>query len=317
MKKLILSLSALFFISSIIAQERYVDEITDSVTVATYTYIQKDGEQLNLDLYTPAFDSETKRAVYLYVHGGGFSDGTRNSPDIVEFCNKIARRGYVVASMSYRLTRKGTETLFGCDCPAQTKLATIDGAVEDLQDATFFLIQQRESFGIDPQQIILSGSSAGAETVLAAAYQPPYCYGLDSGPVQYAGVVAMAGAVADTSRIYDESAIPSMLFHGTCDNLVPYGSAPHHYCDKGSPGYLILHGSKTISDKLEQLGEPFWLYTICGGNHSVASSPMKDYFDQIMTFCHDFVINHSKEQRRTIIPGNQQCSHSKYTFCNN
>ncbi|HKJ42594.1 MAG TPA: carboxylesterase family protein [Sunxiuqinia sp.] len=317
MKKLIFSLAALLFVSSLFAQERYIDEITDSVTVGTYTYIQKDGQQLDLDLYTPALDSETKRPVIIYVHGGGFYAGTRNSPEIVTFCNKIARRGYVVASISYRLLRKGTKTLFGCDCPAQTKLATIDAAVEDLQDATFFLIQHRESFGIDPQEIIISGSSAGAETVLAAAYQPPYCYGLDSGPVQYAGVVSMAGAIADTSKIYNESAIPSMLFHGTCDNLVPYGTAPHHYCSEGNPGYLIMHGSKTIADKLEALGKPFWLYTICGGNHSVAGTPMTEYFDQIMTFCHDFVLKHSLEQIHTIIPGKHNCDYPKYNYCDN
>lgn len=315
MKKLIISLIAIVFMGSAFAQERYLDEITDSVTVSTFTYIQKDGQNLNLDVYVPAFDTAMSRPVYLYVHGGGFSGGTRNSKKIVDFCNKIARRGYVAVSMSYRLTRKGTKTLFGCDCPAADKLATFDAAVEDLQDATYFLIEHREQFGINPYKIILSGSSAGAETVLSAAYQPANCYGLDAGPVQYAGVVAMAGAIADTSKIYDESAIPSMFFHGTCDNLVPYASAPHHYCDKGTPGYLILHGSKTIADKLEQLGEPYWLVTVCGANHSVAGTPMKDYFDQIMTFCHDFVINHSKDQIRTVIPGNQNCDYPSTKSC--
>ena len=317
MKKLILSLSAIFFLSSLFAQERYIDEITDSVTVATFTYIQKDGQNLDLDIYTPAFDDETSRPVYLYVHGGGFSGGTRNSAEIVNFCKKIARRGYVAVSMSYRLTRKGTATAFGCDCPAQDKLATFAAAVEDLQDASYFLIENRVSFGIDPQKIIISGSSAGAETVLSAAYEPPYCYGLDSGPVQYAGVVAMAGAIADTSKIYDESAIPSMLFHGTCDNLVPYGSAPHHYCQEGQPGYLILHGSKTIADKLNQLGKPYWLFTVCGANHRIAGSPMSDYFDKIMLFCHDFVLHHSKDQIHTIIPGEHNCDYPAYNYCSN
>ena len=136
-----------------------------------------------MDVYSPAFDNETQRPLIFYVHGGGFSGGTRNEPGIQAFCKKLARHGYVVSSISYRLTRAGKESGFGCDCPAVDKRNTFNDAVEDLQDATFFMIQQRDKMGIDPQKIILSGSSAGAETVLNTAYQPPYCYGLDSGPV--------------------------------------------------------------------------------------------------------------------------------------
>ena len=317
MNKLIFTLFSLFFMTGLLAQERYLEEITDSVNVETFTYIQKDGQKLDLDIYTPLYDDETSRPVYLYVHGGGFSGGARNDEGIIRFCTKVAKCGYVAVSISYRLTRKGTETAFGCDCPAKDKLATFAAAVEDLQDATFFLIENSEKFGIDPQTIILSGSSAGAETVLSAAYEPPYCYGLDSGPVSYAGVVAMAGAIADTARIYDESAIPSMFFHGTCDNLVPYATAPHHYCAEGKDGYLILHGSKAIADKLNQLGKPYWLHTTCGGNHSLAGSPMTDYFNEIMTFCHDFVIEHSKDQIHTIVSGEHDCNYPVLKYCNN
>lgn len=317
MRTFISILLILTFVQTGFTQTRYLEEITDSVKVETFTYIQKDGQKLDLDIYTPVFDDETSRPVFLYVHGGGFSGGIRNGQGTIDFCKKIARHGYVAVSISYRLTRKGTKTALGCDCPADEKLATFDAAVEDLQDATFFLIENRQGFGIDPQKIIISGSSAGAETVLAAAYEPPYCYGLDSGPVAYAGVISMAGAVADTSRIYDESAIPSMFFHGTCDNLVPYATAPHHYCDEGKDGYLILNGGKAIADKLNQLGKPYWLYTICGGDHGVAGSPMTQQFDEIMTFCYDFVLHNSRDQIHTIVPGEHNCEYPAYNYCNN
>ena len=317
MDKLLLSLFSVFLLTGTYAQERYLEEISDSVLAETFTYTQKDGQNLDLDIYTPAFDDETKRPVFLYVHGGGFSGGTRNGKGTVEFCKKIAKRGYTAVSISYRLTRKGKDTAFGCDCPANEKLATFDAAVEDLQDATYFLIENREQFGIDPQTIIISGSSAGAETVLNAAYQAPFCYGLESGPVAYAGVVSMAGAIPDTAKIYEESAIPSLFFHGTCDNLVPYASASHHYCNENQPGYLVLHGSKTIADKLDRLGKPYWLHTTCGGNHSLAGSPMSDYFEEIMDFCHRFVLNHSQEQIHTVVPGEHTCDYPAFDYCSN
>jgi len=298
------------------AQERYKDEITDSVKVDTYTYSFKDGNPLDLDVYTPYFDNQQKRPLIFYVHGGGFMDGKRDDPGIKLFCKKLAQHGYVAASISYRLTRKGTETGFGCDCPAIDKRNTFNNAVEDLQDATFFMIKNRDQMGIDPQKIILSGSSAGAETVLNTAYQPPYCYGLDSGPVSYAGVISMAGAVPDTSRIFKESAIPSLLFHGTCDNMVPYSTAPHRYCNKSQPGYLILHGSHTIAEKLKKLGTPYWLYTYCNASHEIASKPMTANFDEIIDFCYSFVVNKGKEQRNTVIKTeNKPCEYQSYNFC--
>jgi para-nitrobenzyl esterase len=309
-------LLSFFLFPSLQAQERYKDEITDSVNIDTYTYAFKDGQSLELDVYTPAFDNEKNRPLIFYVHGGGFSGGTRNSTEIQVFCKKLAQYGYVVSSITYRLTRNGTVTGFGCDCPAIDKRNTFNKAVEDLQDATFFMIQQRDKMGIDPQKIILSGSSAGAETVLNTAYQPPYCYGLDSGPVSYAGVISMAGAIPDTSRIFKESAIPSLLFHGTCDNLVPYASAPHRHCKESQPGYLMLHGSYTIAQKLKKLGTPFWLYTYCNADHEIAGKPMTSNINEIIDFCYSFVMNKGDEQRTTIIKTeNKPCDYQTFNFC--
>lgn len=310
------ALTLIFFLNTT-AQERYNTFLFDEVTTETYTYATKDGENLEMDIYLPRYDTDLERAVMIFVHGGGFSGGERDQENIKEFCKQVAGYGYVAASISYRLTRKGKPGAFGCDCPATEKLNTFQAAVEDLQDATFFLIQNRDQFGIDPQKIILAGSSAGAETVLNTAYQPPYCYGLDSGPVSIAGVVSMAGAIPDTTNIYDESAVPSLLFHGTDDNLVPYSSAPHHYCNENDPGFLILHGSYTIAQKLEQLNVPHWLHTTCGGAHEIAGLPMTDYFNDIVQFCYEFVITGTGESRHTIIEGTQKNkSYTQFDFCN-
>lgn len=320
MKHLIYFLGIVFSVSfyspKLSAQERYKDEITDSVKVETFTYSFKDGKSLDLDVYSPAFDNQQNRALIFYVHGGGFYAGTRNEPGIQVFCKKLARHGYVVSSISYRLTQAGKATQFGCDCPAVDKLNTFNDAVQDLQDATFFMIQHRDQMGIDPQRIILSGSSAGAETVLNTAYQPPYCYGLDSGPVSYAGVISMAGGIPDTTKIYKESAVPSLLFHGTCDNLVPYASASHHYCNEKDPGYLMMHGSYTIAQKLKKLGTPYWLYTYCNAGHEIAGKPMTDNFADIIDFCYSYIIKKGQEQRTTVKKAaNTSCSYPSYSFC--
>lgn len=298
---------------SLEAQKRYKDILFDYVKVKTYTYATKDSEDLNLDVYMPASDTVTKRAVYLFVHGGGFSGGSRDGGIIPEFCKNITRRGYVTVSMSYRLTRKDKPSRFGCDCPAEDKLNTFMSAVEDIHDATTFLIKNQEKFGINSQMIILSGSSAGAEAVLNAAFEP---WKINGQTFKYEGVISFAGAIPDTSVITKETAIPSLMFHGTCDNLVPYATAPHHYCNKKSSGFLILSGSYSIAEKLKQLNKPYWLHTTCGGNHSIAGTPLTEYLHEILYFCHHFIIKGTNEQIRTVIPGNQgNCDYPEYNFC--
>ncbi len=299
------------------AQDRYLTNSFDEMKKETFTYATKNGENLDLDIYLPTNDTASARATVIYVHGGGFSGGQRNDKGIDKFCRQLAGYGYVVATISYRLTRKGTPEGLGCDCPAKDKLKAFNAAVEDLQDATFFLIQNREQFGINPYKIILAGSSAGAETILNAGYQPPYCYELNSGPVAYAGLISMAGAIPDTAVIYNESAVPTLFFHGTDDALVPYATAPHHYCKTSKAGYLVLNGAYTIAERLYQLGVPYWLHTTCGGGHEMAGKPMTEYFDVITDFCYHYVVQGEKEFRQTVVEGKEQSpDYETFNFCN-
>ena len=71
---LVLLFAALSF--QTIAQVRYLEPITDEVLTETYTYVSKDGENLDLDVYRPEYDAETTRPTLIYVHGGGFQQGT-------------------------------------------------------------------------------------------------------------------------------------------------------------------------------------------------------------------------------------------------
>ncbi|MFV0346550.1 MAG: alpha/beta hydrolase [Bacteroidales bacterium] len=253
------------------AQQRYLDSVFTTSDVNTYEYAFKDGEALNVDVYTPADDSASSRPLFIFVHGGGFSGGRREDERIVRLCQELSVRGYVAASMSYRLTRKNTDTGFGCDCPSIEKQNTFIMATEDLYDCAFYILKNNKEFNVNPKQLIVGGSSAGAETALKAAIQPPMCFNLPSGPISFAGVLAFAGAIEDINMI-DSSAPPAMLFHGTCDKTIPYTNAPHRYCKENSPGYLEMFGSYSIMSRYKELGRPFWTHTTCGGGHEIADA---------------------------------------------
>lgn len=82
-----------------------------SQTVDTYTYTVKGMDTLKLDVYTPEDILPDERLpVLLWMHGGGFSIGSRDFIDDAELCKYAAQNGYIGISISYRLLRKGTTT---------------------------------------------------------------------------------------------------------------------------------------------------------------------------------------------------------------
>ena len=68
-------------------------------------------EDLKMDIYTPAGDTETSRPVVIYFHTGSFLPplinggitGARNDSSCVEFARRLTGLGYVVCVTSYRL----------------------------------------------------------------------------------------------------------------------------------------------------------------------------------------------------------------------
>ncbi|MEL6133525.1 MAG: alpha/beta hydrolase [Bacteroidota bacterium] len=290
----------LSFLTEPQAQTRYIDDIFSQVDVQTLTYAEKEGQELKLDIYTPKEDTLQRRPVLFWVHGGGFSTGKRDSEPEVRWMQTFAQKGYVAVAISYRLLRKGTPEGFGCDCPREEKINAFKAAAEDLMDAVLFIRRQAEKYQIDPEQIIIGGSSAGAETVLTVAFmrysffrdQPAY---LD---LRFAGMISLAGAMVDVRYLMAENAIPTVMFHGTDDDLVPYATAPHHYCLPTKPGYLWLDGAQTISQKLEALDTPYLLYTFRKAKHEIAFIPF-DYQELIFSFLKETVLE-GKHQQLTL-----------------
>lgn len=284
--------------------QRYQNQIFDKVNRQTEVYLHTEEKELEMDIYSAENDSLENGPVVLFVHGGGFAGGARNEPEIMEFCRNMARRGIVAVSMSYTLAMKGQS--FSCNQPAENKLNTFRNVGLEISEATQYLIEKDRELNIDPTKIILVGSSAGAEAVLHAAFWDEARTPLDV-EFEYGGLISMAGAIYDLNLINSDTAIPMQFFHGTCDNLVPYGSAPHHYCDKNDVGYLMLHGAGAITKKLETLNKGYYLITGCNDNHSWAGKPFKYYRSEVADFIYHDVVLGKFRQHHEIIPVFDDC----------
>lgn len=293
--KIFLTFLCCFVLHKSFSQTIFLDEVT-KVSKKTRTYKKLDSIKLKLDFYKPRKMKSTTPLI-IYVHGGGFSGGKRDTKNIESFANNMAERGYAVASISYQLTMQ--KLGFGCNTKSTDKIDAFNTASNDISYAINYLVKYKERFNINPDQIILMGTSAGAEAVLNLAYV--YDSKILSKEVKFAGVISMAGAVTTLDKINAKTAIPTQLFHGTDDKLVPYNVAAHHYCDKNNVGYLKLYGSKAIANKLKDIDKPFYLFTIKKGNHSWSGRPMNQCRKEIVDFLYYDVLKNSNRQTEIAI----------------
>lgn len=281
----------------------------------TVTYYSDDSIRLEMDVMVPQTSDNDKKPLFIYVHGGGFAGGERSAG--IPISKFLSAKGFVTASITYTLYMKDKN--FSCEGIVSEKIKAIRYGVSDLWLATKYFLSHADEYKIDTTQIFIGGSSAGAEVCLHAPFwdytkMNLYNTHLTHG-FKYAGVVAGAGAIMDLNLITKENMIPIMMFHGTCDVLVPYATAAHHYCDPSSSGWLMLFGSASIYKYITELGGAATLYTFCGGGHEYSNTLFEENMETVYSFCKQ-VLKKEKNQEHVIVPTNKSCERSeKYVFC--
>ena len=196
----------------------------------TVKYADRDTCVLYMDIYEPDASKVTcedgkQRPTIVHVFGGGFKEGSRAETWLRPWFREMNAKGYRMITIDYRLGLKGVRGVTQSEF-ARLLDNAINIAVEDLFSATEYLLKNGASMGIDPNNIVVTGSSAGAITVQQAEWEicnsTPMAAGLPEG-FNYKGVMAFAGAVlVDGPLGYKSAPCPVMMFHGTEDELVPY-----------------------------------------------------------------------------------------------
>lgn len=271
---------------------RHIDPISTAAHKQSFTYATKDLVPLGLDVYTAGDRLSTqKKPCVLFVFGGAFIAGRRDDSLYNNYFNSLLAHDYVVISMSYRLGLKGVKHLSKLNIAPLEK--AIGMAVDDVYDATDWIIDNAQQLGIDPSQIILSGSSSGAITVLEADFNrrngKPVAKKLSIG-FNYAGIVAFSGAIfsVDGRLKFGIPPAPVLLFHGTVDKMVPYEQI--RFLNKG------MFGSSAIAQVFKANGYPYYIYRAEGLGHEVSVLPMIDQLPIILDFLDQFVRQHRRYQ---------------------
>ncbi len=205
-------------------------------------YAQASEQELKLDLYLPAKRPEKPRPLIVWIHGGAWRAGNKNSNPAARFVDD----GYISASIAYRLSQTAV-------FPAQ---------IHDCKAAVRWLRAHAGEYGIDPERIAVWGSSAGGHLVamlgtsggveeLEGGLGHPEQSSRVQAVVDYFGPTTFTKMDAAGSRmVHDDPQSPeSMLIGGPIQehpDLVRRAD-PIAYVTADDPPFLIVHGDKDLT----------------------------------------------------------------------
>jgi len=198
---------------------------------------------LTMDVYLPEGAGVKPRPLFVLIHGGAFYYQDKADPECERWCRHFAERGYVAASINYRM---------GFRLIKEETTRAGYRALQDAHAAVRFLVGKSE-WHVDPDRVFLAGSSAGAITALNLVFmqndnRPDQTKGglitgfinnlfgttiRDMGPIDAVNpddstqftvraVCNMWGAVPNL-KMLDNSETAVISFHSEYDPTVPFG----------------------------------------------------------------------------------------------
>lgn len=219
------------------APTRLVPEVTASLEAHPgLVYARYGDRELQLDLWRPQVTAQALPAI-VCIHGGGWFKGERGS--MANLAQALAARGYVAATISYRLSGE----------------AKFPAAIQDCKAAVRFLRANAATFGIDAGAIGVTGLSAGGHlaALLTTSGGVKELEG-DGGHAEVssavqAGIAMGAQSDLQNARIAELSARPDDPFYrtflGASQAEMPqvYALAsPRYHLDKSDPPLLFMSG---------------------------------------------------------------------------
>lgn len=181
-----------FLLSAVLAfGQKWVDktysiQTAPDIVYGTATDFAGNQRTLRMDISVPTDDVPPPcgRPLLVAVHGGAFLGGDKSEATLQNWMKDFARRGYVTASVNYRLGMFQTHYEVHCnvtqilnipwDCSNMADTTEwyrgAYRAMQDVRGAIRYLVNNRLEYKIDPNNVFLVGESAGGFTVLNVAY---------------------------------------------------------------------------------------------------------------------------------------------------
>jgi acetyl esterase/lipase len=236
------------------------------------------GERpLLLDLYSPARLTNAVPGL-IFIHGGAWRSGKRQ--DYRVYTTHFASRGYVVATISYRLLKE----------------APFPAAVEDAKCAVRWMRANAARLQVDPDRIAVLGGSAGGHLAMMVGYSPDdpklEGHGGNAGVSSRVAAVVNFYGPADLTTPFAKAShlVKDFLggkFYAEAPELYRQAS-PQFYLKAGAPPTLTFHGTTdevvpidqadSLTAKLQELKIPCEYARLEGWPHAMdAGQPVNNY----------------------------------------
>ena len=173
-----------------------------------------------LDVYRQ--DGAENQPVLIFIHGGGWTGGSKNGYGFLG--NFFARQGYTTVIANYRLTDSSSGRVVH------------PGHIEDVARAFAWTVTNIADYGGNPEKVFLSGHSAGGHLVSLLAVDPRYLKAHGMTPDNIAGVISLSG-------VYDVRVIP-VIFGNAAQRLD--ASPSYHVGDWQPPPFLVLYAENDL-----------------------------------------------------------------------
>jgi acetyl esterase/lipase len=180
-----------------------------------------------LDLWVPK--GARKAPLVMFVHGGGWTRGSKDNAVSRALPGYMMAQGYAFASIDYRLV------------PA----VTVEQQAADVAAALAYLLKRADEFGIDRSRVVLTGHSAGAHLAALVGTDEKYLRAAGLSFADIDGVMPIDGAGYDVARQVNEGG-PMMAQTYTA----VFGKDPArqktlsplaHAAAPNAPAFLLLH----------------------------------------------------------------------------
>ncbi len=213
-----------------------------------------------------------KRPLVIGVHGGGFMDicpffGCYKYFSVM-MNEQFTKRGFISASIEYRLHPRQKDV---CAVKDRDLVEVHYLAAKDVRDSIVWLKKNADKYGIDSDNIFLMGNSAGASTVMNAAFLDESDlaqwlvtkHGMLAPRPKIKAVLAYSGALYDLSYIDPADKTSIFFAHGLSDTTVPIDTKPYFGCKN----HLNVNGSRSIARRTRSLGFETDTYFFRGGHN--------------------------------------------------
>ena len=124
---------------------------------------------LYLNVWTPTLETNAKRAVMVWIHGGGLTRGSGSTPTYDG--TELAKKGVVLVTINYRLNTFGYLAHPQLSAESAQKVSGNYGALDQIA-ALQWVSENIETFGGDPGNVTIFGESAGSWAVNQMAATP-------------------------------------------------------------------------------------------------------------------------------------------------